>query len=69
MSKQTSVKWLFDTLWDEPKDKLTWYSILNKAEEMHKQEIVDAVTYGNNFYRNCESAVVTGEKYYDENFK
>jgi hypothetical protein len=37
--KQTSIEWLFEKLWDEPKDKLTWHSILNKAKEMHKQEM------------------------------
>ena len=37
--KQTSIEWLFEKLWDEPKDKLTWHSILNKAKEMHGQEM------------------------------
>ena len=42
--KQTSVDWLFENLWDEPKDKLTWHSILDKAKEMAQlpqQEISD----------------------------
>jgi hypothetical protein len=46
MEKETSVKWLFDMLWEEPKDKFTWYSILIKAKEMHKQEIIDAFKNG-----------------------
>ena len=40
----TSIEWLFEKLWDEPKDKLTWHSILNKAKEMAQlpqQEISD----------------------------
>jgi hypothetical protein len=32
--KQTAVEWLFQELWDTSKDKLTWYSILEKAKEM-----------------------------------
>ena len=42
----TSIEWLFNELWDEPKDKFTWYSILNKALEKHKQEIIDAYNNG-----------------------
>jgi len=40
----TSIEWLFENLWDEPKDKLTWHSILDKAKEMAQlpqQEISD----------------------------
>jgi hypothetical protein len=35
----TSIEYLFNELWETPKDKLTWHSVLNKAKEMHKQEI------------------------------
>ena len=35
----TSIEWLFNELWEAPKDKLTWHSILKKAKEMHKQEM------------------------------
>jgi hypothetical protein len=34
-----SIEWLFEKLWNEPKDKFTWHSILDKAIEMHKQEM------------------------------
>jgi hypothetical protein len=37
--KQTSIEWLFEKLWEEPKDKLTWFSILEQAKEMHGQEM------------------------------
>jgi len=30
----TSIEWLFNELWETPKDKLTWHSILKKAKEM-----------------------------------
>jgi hypothetical protein len=59
--KQTSIEWLFENLWDEPKDKLTWHSILNKATEIHKQEIIDAATWG--------GLHKSGETYYELEFK
>ena len=42
----TSIELLFNKLWEEPKDKLTWNSILEEAKEMHKQEIIDAYEQG-----------------------
>jgi hypothetical protein len=40
--KQTAVEWLFEQLWEAPKDKLTWNSILMKAKAMDKEQIIDA---------------------------
>ena len=37
-----AIDWLFNELWEIPKDKLTWHSILSKAKEMESsQEISD----------------------------
>jgi hypothetical protein len=44
--KQTAVEWLFDKLWDTPKDKFTWYAILEQAKEMEKQQIIDVFGVG-----------------------
>jgi hypothetical protein len=30
----TAVEWLFEKLWDEPKDKFTWYALREKAIQM-----------------------------------
>ena len=46
MEKQTAVEWLFEKLWDTPKDKLTWHTILNKAKKMEKKDIMDAHNQG-----------------------
>lgn len=55
--KQTAVDWLFNRLWDTPKDKFTWYAILTDAKEMEKDQIKQAyldssretcLTYGDN---------------------
>ena len=59
--KQTSIEWLFKQLWETPKDKFTWYAILKKAQEKHKQEIINAATWGGLYD--------TGEQYYQETFK
>lgn len=37
-SKQTAIEWLFKQLWEEPKDKMVWYAILDKAKEMEKEQ-------------------------------
>lgn len=41
-NKMTAVEWLFRNLWDQPKDKITWWEILDKAKEMEKEQIIDA---------------------------
>ena len=64
----TAIDCLFTELWEAPKDKLTWHSILSKAKEIEKQQIIDAVSYGNSCYKNYESAEVTGENYYKETY-
>ena len=35
----TAVEWLFQKLWDEPKDKFTWYAIRAQALEMERGNI------------------------------
>lgn len=35
--EQTAVEWLFEQLWDTPKDKLSWYSLLNKAKQIEEE--------------------------------
>lgn len=36
--KQTSVDWLFQQLWETPKDKLTWHSIFEQAKQMENKQ-------------------------------
>ena len=38
----TAVEWLFEKIWNTPKDKFSWYSILDEAKEMEKQQIIYA---------------------------
>jgi hypothetical protein len=44
--KQTAVDWLFQQLWQTPKDKFTWYSILEQAKQMEKERIETAYNKG-----------------------
>jgi NTP pyrophosphatase (non-canonical NTP hydrolase) len=40
--KQTAVEWIFNELWNSPKDKFNWYAILQKAKEMEEKQIIEA---------------------------
>ena len=71
MSKQTATEWLFKKLWDEPKDKLTWYAILEQAEEMFEEQIEEAFSEGvdNEYeYHINEELRKNTEQYYNETF-
>lgn len=74
MSKQTAVEWLFQELWNRPKDRIVWHSILEKALQREKEQIIDAHNHG--FTEGtCFGAspisykFVESEKYYNETFK
>jgi hypothetical protein len=62
MEKQTAVEYLFEQLWEIPKDKFTWCSILEKAKEMEKQQIIDA-------FNNEPECDGDGDKYYKQIFE
>jgi hypothetical protein len=40
-TKTTAVEYLFEKLWETPKDKLTWHSILEQAKEMDKKQRIE----------------------------
>ena len=65
-NKQTSVEWLFKQLWDEPKDKMVWYAILQKAEAMEKEQIILA---NEDCSTNELGEFISGEQYYNETYK
>ena len=68
--KQTSVEWVFNQLWDTPKDKFTWYALLKEANEIEKRQTLD-------FTRNAVRKILDEdranpfnlEQYYNETFK
>jgi 3-methyladenine DNA glycosylase Tag len=60
--QQTAVEYLFEQLWEEPKDKLTWHTILNKSKEKFEQQIIDA-------YEVSHISMMTSEQYYKETYE
>lgn len=65
--KQTAVEWYFTELWNAPKDKFVWHSILEKAKQMEKEQIGDAYdeAYGDGYVDNGKSS----EEYYKETYE
>jgi hypothetical protein len=68
-NKQTSIEWLFKNLWVTPKSKFEWYSLLDKAEEMHKQEIIKFANDFWNWAKGGDFDISDAEQYYQETFK
>jgi hypothetical protein len=64
MEQTTAIEWLFKQLWEEPKDKMVWYAILDKAKEMEKEQMLD---FANNYLSDDKSQ--TPEHYYQETYK
>jgi hypothetical protein len=70
--KRTATEYLFEQLWDTPKDKFAWHSILIKAKEMEKEQIKDAYSAGVweiGYYNRKADAKEYYNKTYKENEK
>jgi hypothetical protein len=39
--KQTATEFLFEKLWETPRDKLTWNAILQQAKEIDKKQRIE----------------------------
>jgi hypothetical protein len=65
--KQTAVEYLFEQLWETPKDKFNWYSILEQAKKMEKEQIMEAHNqgYADGYRDNGNSPI----DYYNETYK
>jgi hypothetical protein len=63
-TKTTAVEWLFDKLWETPKDKLTWNAILEQAKEMEKEQIIEAVVWFDDTDRKPSQIEKQAQKYY-----
>jgi len=73
MENKTAVDWLFRKLWDQPKDKITWWEILDKAKEMEKEQHGktwdDAITQFIARGFNSERTVCDFDEYYAGNYE
>jgi hypothetical protein len=61
--RQTATDWMFDQLWETPKDKLAWFKILMDAKEMEKGQIEDAYWEG-----IFNGEFLDGQGYYNETY-
>lgn len=44
--KQTAIDYLFEKLWEMPKDKFVWQHYFKKAKEMEKEQLQHAFRAG-----------------------
>jgi hypothetical protein len=61
--RQTATDWMFDQLWETPKDKLAWFKILMDAKQMEKEQIEDAYWEG-----IFNGEFLDGQGYYNETY-
>jgi hypothetical protein len=43
---QTAVEWMYQQLWDIPRDKFFWQVVLKKAKEMEKDQMINSYLAG-----------------------
>jgi hypothetical protein len=65
--KQTATDWMFDQLWETPKDKLDWFKILVDAKEMEEGQI--AVAYSTGTLDGVNKDFTNGYTYYKKTYK
>jgi hypothetical protein len=67
MNKQTAIDWMFEQLWETPKDKFAWLWILMEAKEMEKEQIKDAYWNGGvNWDEGIDALTYYNETYGDK---
>jgi hypothetical protein len=59
---KTAVDWMFDQLWETPKDKLAWFKILMEAKQIHEEQIKEAYRFPNTLVD------MSSEQYYNETY-
>lgn len=70
--KEASVEWLFNKLWETPKDKFEWQSILKEAKDKHEVEMIKAAARGFLAASDkwpLDEAIDYAEQYYNSNYK
>jgi hypothetical protein len=69
--EQTTAEWLFEKLWETPKDKFTWNLILELAKQMEKERIETAYNKGTVHGIDYPESTLplTGEQYYNDTFE
>lgn len=71
-NKQTAVEWLFEKLWETPKDKLTWYAILKQTKAMEKEQMdkisKDWWVEGCSYMKDGKRIYESFEQYYNKTY-
>jgi hypothetical protein len=65
--KLTAVEWMFNQLWNTPKDKFVWNSILNAAKQSEKNQIFESLIDGRSMGLGF-SDKLTMEEYYKQTY-
>jgi hypothetical protein len=65
--KQTATDWMFEQLWETPKDKLSWFKILMEAKEMQEGQI--ALAYSTGALEGVNKNFTNGYTYYKKTFE
>ena len=67
--KNTATEWLFEKLWDSPKDKLTWNALLEEAKYIEKEQIQIAYDMGwHRANKTKDKAYITAEDFGENYF-
>jgi hypothetical protein len=66
--KETAVDYLFQKLWNTPKDKLTWYKILVDAKVIEKEQIKEAYKIVDLDIQHQDVGEINSEEYYKETY-
>ncbi len=69
--KQTAVNWLFQELWNRPKDRMVWHSILEKALQMEKEQQIALLKFSREMCTSdapIDYIIKEFNKYYNETF-
>lgn len=73
--KENSIEWLYQQLWEMPKDKLAWYALKQEAKRKYEDEMFDSIKFGGALVRAAEEITmermakefeILREKYKDE---
>jgi hypothetical protein len=62
--RKTAVDYLFNEIWDRPKDKMVWFYIFEKAKQIEKEQIEEAYWLATINWESKKNA----EEYYEETY-
>ena len=63
--KKTATEYLFEKLWETPKDKFTWQMILQEAKKKERKQIISAYAADRIF---PSISLEEGIEYYNETY-